>query len=108
TTDDDHLQPAALAVPGLQHADVEVAVLHDLIELARRAARTSAKERALDRIVTRTTETAVLFTEYRDTLRVVESRLSRMTTVAILHGGLDPPARPATRRGVAPSVAAMC
>jgi hypothetical protein len=93
TTDGDHLQPAALAVPGLQHADVEVAVLHDLIELATRAAPTSAKYRALDRIVTRTAETAVLFTEYRDTLRVVESRLSHMTTVAILHGGLDRVAR---------------
>jgi superfamily II DNA or RNA helicase len=93
TTDDDHLQPVALAAPGLHQAEAEVAVLHDLIELARRAARTSTKFRALDRIVARTTETAVLFTEYRDTLRVVESRLARMTTVAILHGGLDRVAR---------------
>jgi superfamily II DNA or RNA helicase len=93
TTDEDQLQPAALAAPGLQHAGDELAMLRELIELARRAARTSAKYRALDRIVTRTSETAVLFTEYRDTLGVVESRLARLTTTAVLHGGLDRVAR---------------
>jgi superfamily II DNA or RNA helicase len=89
TSDDDHVQPAALAAPGLRNADDELDALRTLIGLATHASRSSAKYRALQRIVTRTAETAVLFTEYRDTLHAVASRLSTMTTLAVLHGGLD-------------------
>ncbi len=93
TTDEDRLQPAVLAAAGLGDAGDELAELHALIALATRATRTSVKYRTIERIVTRTAETAVLFTEYRDTLQVVASRLSPIATVAVLHGGLDRTAR---------------
>jgi superfamily II DNA or RNA helicase len=91
--DGDDVQPAALGAQGLGNVDDELEELRTLIALAERARHTSAKHRTLERIVTRTAEAAILFTEYRDTLRVVAKRLSSIASVAVLHGGLDRAAR---------------
>jgi superfamily II DNA or RNA helicase len=90
--EDDCHEPAVLAAPGLDVGN-ERRELQRLIDLATRATRTSVKYRTLERMVTETAEAAVVFTEYRDTLEIVESRLSRLTAVTVLHGGLDRSAR---------------
>jgi hypothetical protein len=86
---DDHGELAVLTAPGLLSIDAERSALRRLIDLASRATISAAKYRALQRAVTRTREAAVVFTEYRDTLHAVASRLSAVTSVVVLHGALD-------------------
>ncbi len=93
TNDEDVEQPVVLGAAGLLDASTEVSELERLIALADRASRASAKYRAIERIVRRTREAIVLFTEYRDTLGALVSRVSPRATVAVLHGGLDRVAR---------------
>jgi superfamily II DNA or RNA helicase len=49
----------------------------------------SSKARSLERLLARTTEPAIVFSEYRDTLAFLHQRLSSHTTVAVIHGGLS-------------------
>jgi SNF2 family DNA or RNA helicase len=67
-------------------------LLDALASAARTASRHDAKLSALSRLLRRARESAVVFTEYRDTLLHVHDRLARMPglpeVVAILHGGL--------------------
>lgn len=67
-----------------------------LAEVARRAARAESKIRAVARLLRRTAaggESAVVFTEYRDTLAHLASRLDRSVATVMLHGGLGVEAR---------------
>jgi superfamily II DNA or RNA helicase len=93
TNDEDVEQPIVLGAAGLLDASTEVSALERMIALADRASRGSAKHRAIERIVRRTGEAIVLFTEYRDTLDALVSRVAPRATVAVLHGGLDRVAR---------------
>lgn len=86
---DDHSELAVLTSPGLLSIEAERAALRQLIDLASRATISATKYRALHRVVARTREAAVVFTEYRDTLHAVASRLSAVTSVVVLHGALD-------------------
>ena len=87
--DGDDVQPASLAARGLADHHSELDALRALAALADNARHNATKYRLLDRIVSRTTEPAILFTEYRDTLHAVAARLSLRTSVAVIHGGLD-------------------
>jgi superfamily II DNA or RNA helicase len=81
-------QPALLGSPGLDDRPGELAELDRLSALAALAARGPAKWRAIDRLLGATAETAILFTEYRDTLAALVAHLGPRTRVAVLHGGL--------------------
>jgi superfamily II DNA or RNA helicase len=82
-----------LGVPGFTDATSERALLDRLIDLAMRACDESSKVRLIRRLLRRTTETALVFSEYRDTVAWVAAQLGRDATVAILHGGLSAASR---------------
>lgn len=74
-------------------ADVGLPAAHErtwlrrLRALAQTAARRDPKVEWLKRLTARTTEPLVVFTEFRDTLEVVQRALAAHRSVAVLHGG---------------------
>ena len=84
--DDD--EPACeLAAPGLADPQVERALLENVLRLARAAQHDESKLRLLRRLLRRTEERALVFTEYRDTLASLADGLASFGC-AQLHGGL--------------------
>jgi len=77
-----------LAAPGLPDIATEERLLRDILAWAQAAGAESAesKVRALRRLLARTRDPVVVFTEYRDTLRHVASALGN--GIAVMHGGL--------------------
>lgn len=86
---DDDEPDALLRLPALHDAADERRHLERLVVLARAAARAESKVSALRRLIARTNEPAIVFTEYRDTLRRVAAALDEVEAVQ-LHGGLTP------------------
>jgi superfamily II DNA or RNA helicase len=83
---DDEVPDAALAAPGLADGARERERLGALIDLAGNAVASDSKLRYLQRLLRRTNQSAVIFTEYRDSLL----RLAAVLPSALqLHGGLD-------------------
>jgi superfamily II DNA or RNA helicase len=80
-------EPAQVGSPGLDDAPRERRQIEHILALARQAAGEESKLRALSRLLRRIREPAIVFTEYRDTLAVLERRLARLGTCQ-LHGGL--------------------
>jgi superfamily II DNA or RNA helicase len=81
-------EPAAeLAAPGLRDAVAEQRCLQTLLHRARLAAVHESKLAALQRLLRRCRESAIVFTEYRDTLATIASGLPQ-GRVVLLHGGL--------------------
>ena len=78
---------AEMGGPGLDDVHDECRALEAILVLARRAAESSSKLRALRRLLRRSREPAIVFTEYRDTLTALERELSVFGTCQ-LHGGL--------------------
>ncbi len=85
--DDDDEPGAELGVPGLRNAEEERRWLEHLLSLARAASLGESKLRALQRLLARANEPALVFTEYRDTLRHLAAVLGRFDPLQ-LHGGL--------------------
>ncbi len=79
----------ALGVPALADRAAEVERLEGLEALCGLAASDWSKAVALDRLLRRTREPVILFTEYRDTLHALLERFAGRATIAVLHGGLD-------------------
>jgi len=86
---DDEQPDALLSLPGLGNTGDERCRLEALLRLARAAARRESKIAALCRLLSRTSEPAIVFTEYRDTLRQLATAIGH-GVVAELHGGLTP------------------
>src|SRR5262245_6259195 len=63
-------------------------LLTALLDASRAAAAADRKLATLARLLRRTSESAIVFTEYRDTLRHVERRLAGRRAIVTLHGGL--------------------
>jgi len=93
---DDEEPLGVLAPPGMQDTGREQRWLRSLIDAARDAAREDSKLAFLRRLVRRLPqESAIVFTEYRDTL----AYLARSFPEALLlHGGLPAEQRDSTRR----------
>jgi superfamily II DNA or RNA helicase len=86
-------EPASLlGIPGLEDRATERALLQELLDCARFAARDERKLDALDRLLRRHRDPAIVFTEYRDTLHQVAGHLQHRDT-AIVHGGMTPAER---------------
>ncbi len=68
--------------------DEERRKLGALAALADKAARDESKLRRLCALLARTSEPAVVFTEFRDTQTAIVRRLAGRATLAIVHGGL--------------------
>lgn len=95
--DDDAAHPAVLRETP-QCGLGERAALARALEAATKAIQDSGKLQVLSRLLRRTHDRAIVFTEYRDTLHAVAAALASTTTVASLHGGLDRQARAAVLR----------
>ena len=78
----------ALSTPVLDRLDEEQDALRQILAAATRARSGERKIAALQRLLNRVREPAVIFTEYRDTLFTLESAILHMRRPAILHGGL--------------------
>ncbi len=87
----DEAPAGVLAAPGLAEADEERSMLAALAGAARAAEPSDSKLRAILRLLRRTTEPVIVFTEYRDTLSSLQRAVSGESVV--LHGGLDRAAR---------------
>jgi len=81
-----------VATRGLDNIDDERAALDTLIELAARCASRSKMAR-LARLLSRASEPAIVFTEYRDTLDAIVTALARSRRVAAIHGAMPADAR---------------
>jgi superfamily II DNA or RNA helicase len=92
-SDDDVVHDAVLMAPGLTDRGRESDWLRRLSTLASGAAESSSKLGALARLLRRTAESAIVFSEYRDVVEQVASRFSGVTSVATLHGALSATAR---------------
>lgn len=88
-TDAEDEEPGlVLSAPGLADRDRERRWLTVIAAAARRAAAHESKAARLARLLQRTNEPALVFTEYRDTLQRLAERLGRTNPLAVLHGGL--------------------
>lgn len=96
---DDGEPAAVLRAPGLAHASRERRWLAAIAEAAQRASRAESKVRFLQRLLNRIHEPAIVFTEYRDTLRRLGVALARTDRpLLLLHGGLAPSERSRVQR----------
>ncbi len=84
---DDEEPGVEIGAPGLTDSRDERQALEGILALARTAAGSECKLRALTRLLRRSNEPAIIFTEYRDTLAVLDRTLSCFGTCQ-LHGGL--------------------
>jgi hypothetical protein len=84
---DDEEPGGCLGVQALHDPGEERALLHRLLDLSRAAAMRESKLEWIRRFVERAGEPAIVFTEYRDTLRQLCTGLAGTDTVQ-LHGGL--------------------
>jgi superfamily II DNA or RNA helicase len=84
---DDEEPAMELGAPGLANREVERAMLENVLRLASRAHRAESKLQAIRRLLRRTADRAIVFTEYRDTLMALAAGLAAFDCV-VLHGGL--------------------
>ena len=84
---DDDEPVAELSCPGLADREEERQWLERVLALSRVAEQRESKFAALGRLLRRTREPAIVFTEYRDTLHRLDEYLGELAPVQ-LHGGL--------------------
>ena len=95
--DEDDEPATELSAPGLGDPYEERRWLENLLRLARLAEHRESKFAALGRLLRRTHEPAIVFTEYRDTLHRLADHLRDLAPVQ-LHGGLTAGERQAVLR----------
>lgn len=86
---DDSEPSSELASPGFISRREECSVLDALIRGATASTAVTRKVLLLQRLLRRTRETALVFTQYRDTLEELHDALARLAPVC-LHGGMSP------------------
>lgn len=86
---DDDVTDALVGAAGLDDAGKEIEWLERLLELARRAQPRWSKLSAIRRLLRRTNEQAIIFSEYRDVAVLAAGALAGVASVASLHGGLS-------------------
>ena len=73
--------------PAFERLDEERAVLHRIVEAARRVQDGERKMHVLRRLVRRVREPLIVFTEYRDTLEAIRDAIGDLRHITTLHGG---------------------
>ena len=97
TDQSDAEPPSALREPGLSDPGEELRLLQPVLQASGAAMPAWGKAAAIARLLARTREQVVIFTEYRDTLDALVTALDG-TTCAVLHGSLDRAERSAALR----------
>ena len=82
------LSDHVLGIQGMPDVTEEIAWLERLVALARVAAQDSSKTGILERLIRRTSEPLIVFSEYRDVAIEIARRLSALTSVVVIHGGV--------------------
>jgi superfamily II DNA or RNA helicase len=88
TEEDPSDQQPPLGAPAFDRPDEEEAMLRGLLAAADRARASERKLHALERLLRRAPEPAIVFTEYRDTLEALALALKGCRRTVVLHGGL--------------------
>ena len=96
--DTDEQPGRILGAPGLADTASERVWLASIRDAARVATRHESKLRCLHRLLRRTLEPVVIFTEYRDTLEDLAAALKVEHALVVLHGALSNPERRAAER----------
>jgi superfamily II DNA or RNA helicase len=87
---DDEIADRVLSVPGLADPHRERDWLQRLVDLALPASSTSSKLSVVRRLLRRTREQLIVFSEYRDVALEIAGALDGQTSVVAIHGGLSP------------------
>lgn len=91
--EDDDVPEPVIAAPGLCDRGAEIAWLERLVAAARDASGHSSKLANITRLLRRSSESLLIFSEYRDVALLVAESVAAVTSVAILHGGQSPARR---------------
>jgi superfamily II DNA or RNA helicase len=86
----DQESQAVLAGAGLEDGAIEKTTIERCLVAAEAAARAESKTSRLLRLLSRTSEAAIVFSEYRDTAMLLHGRIGAIgRPVLLLHGGLS-------------------
>ncbi|CAN5859650.1 hypothetical protein BH24ACI5_BH24ACI5_04180 [soil metagenome] len=95
---DDTLPDDVLAASGLSDAAVERGWLEEIAAVSERASGVESKLALLRRLLVRTSEPMIVFTEYRDTLAQIAAAVAPLRSAVMLHGGMTPSERAGVQR----------
>jgi superfamily II DNA or RNA helicase len=87
---DDRLPDEVIGASGLSDVALERALLEEIAAVAEDASRAESKLALLRRMISRTAEPMIVFTEYRDTLARIAAAVSPVRTPVLLHGDMTP------------------
>ena len=95
---DDEQPDDVIGASGLSDVALERSCLEEIAVVARKASPTESKLALVRRLLTRTAEPMIIFTEYRDTLVRLGEAIAAMRPVLVLHGGMTPAERVSAQR----------
>lgn len=95
---DDRLRDDVLGASGLSDVASERARLEEIALVSERAAKAESKLTLLHRLLRRTSEPVIVFTEYRDTLVHIQAAVAGVRPSLALHGGMSPAERTMVQR----------
>jgi superfamily II DNA or RNA helicase len=95
---DDRLPDDVIGASGLEDIALERDCLEEIAAVSEQASRAESKLALLRRLLSRTSEPMIIFTEYRDTLAHIAAAVARLRPALLLHGGLTPAERTAVQR----------
>lgn len=95
---DDGLADEVIGASGLSDVALERACLEEIAAVADQASRRESKLALLRRLLARTREPIIVFTEYRDTLAWIAAAVAPLRTPVLLHGDMTPRERADVQR----------
>ena len=87
---DDRLPDEVIGASGLSDVGLERALLEEIAAVAKEASRAESKLALLRRMISRTAEPMIVFTEYRDTLARIAAAVAPLRRAVLLHGDMTP------------------
>ena len=95
---EDGVRDDVIGANGLSDVVLERTCLEQIAAVAEEAASAESKLALLRRLLTRTREPMIVFTEYRDTLVQIQAAVAALRPCVLLHGGMTPRERAAVQR----------
>jgi superfamily II DNA or RNA helicase len=95
---EDRLRDEVIGASGLSDVALERALLEEIGAVAEQASQAESKLALLTRMISRTAEPMIVFTEYRDTLACIAAAVAPLRRAALLHGEMTPRERAAVQR----------
>ncbi|MEX1127354.1 MAG: DEAD/DEAH box helicase, partial [Vicinamibacterales bacterium] len=95
---EDRLPDEVIGASGLSDVSLERALLEEIAAVAEQASQAESKLALLRRMISRTGEPMIVFTEYRDTLACIAAAVAPLRRAVLLHGDMAPRERAAVQR----------